>query len=160
MDDILIREIKENEYKILDEFLYLAIFIPKGEKKPDKAIINNHDLQVYVKDFGKNKDDFCLVSEVNKMIVGACWIRIMNDYGHIDNNTPSLAISLLEEYRNKGIGTMLLKEMINRLKMKNYEKISLSVQKNNYAFKMYLKCGFEIIKETNEEYIMICELDK
>jgi ribosomal protein S18 acetylase RimI-like enzyme len=50
--------------------------------------------------------------------------------------------------------------MINRLKMKNYEKISLSVQKNNYAFKMYLKCGFEIIKETNEEYIMICELDK
>lgn len=159
MDDILIREIRENEYKILNEFLYLAIFIPKGEKKPDKAIINNPDLQVYVKDFGKNKDDFCLVSEVNKTVVGACWIRIMNDYGHIDNDTPSLAISLLEEYRSKGIGTMLLKEMINRLKMKNYEKISLSVQKNNYAFKMYLKCGFEIIKETNEEYIMICNCE-
>jgi ribosomal protein S18 acetylase RimI-like enzyme len=160
MKDLIIREMKENEHSYLEDFLYEAIFIPEGEKKPDKAIINNHDLQVYVKDFGKNKDDFCLVSEVNKTVVGACWIRIMNDYGHIDNDTPSLAISLLEEYRNKGIGTMLLKEMINRLKMKNYEKISLSVQKNNYAFKMYLKCGFEIIKETNEEYIMICELDK
>lgn len=158
MDDILIREIRENEHKILDDFLYLAIFIPKGEKKPDKAIINNPDLQVYIKDFGKNKDDFCLVSEVNKMIVGACWIRIMNDYGHIDDETPSLAISLYPEYRNMGIGTLLLKEMINSLKMKNYEKISLSVQKNNYAFKMYLKCGFEILKETNEEYIMVCNL--
>ena len=158
MKDLVIREIRENEYKILDDFLYLAIFIPKGEKKPDKAIINNPDLQIYIKDFGKYKDDFCLAAELNKKVIGACWIRIMNDYGHIDDDTPSLAISLYPEYRNMGIGTLLLKEMIYCLKIKKYTKISLSVQKDNYAYKMYKKLGFKIIKENKDEYIMVVEL--
>lgn len=32
------------------------------------------------------------------------------------------------------------------------------LQKANYAFKMYLKLGFEIIKTNEEDYIMICKL--
>ena len=52
MDNLYIRELKENEYKILDNFLYEAIFIPKGTEKPPREIINNEKLQVYVKDFG------------------------------------------------------------------------------------------------------------
>lgn len=53
-----------------------------------------------------------MVAEVNNEIVGAVWVRIMNDYGHIDDETPSLAISLLKEYRNYGIGTELMKQML------------------------------------------------
>lgn len=50
MDNLNIRELKENEYKILDNFLYEAVFIPKGTKKPPREIIDNEELQVYVKD--------------------------------------------------------------------------------------------------------------
>ena len=46
--------------------------------------MNKPDLQVYVKDFGENKGDLCLVAQVADEIVGAVWVRIMNDYGHID----------------------------------------------------------------------------
>jgi len=154
----VIRELRKDEYKLLEDFLYEAIFIPEGVNKPPRDIINNDDLQVYIKDFGK-KDDYCLVYEDNNKIVGTCWVRIMNDYGHIDDNTPSLAISLYEDYRGKGIGTKLMQEMINHLKGK-YDKISLSVQKDNYATKMYKKVGFEILKEKDEEYLMICNLNK
>ena len=156
---MIIREIKKEEYNILKDFLYEAIYIPEGVEIPSKDIINNKDLQVYIKDFGK-KDDNCLIAIDNNKIIGACWTRIMNDYGHIDNSTPSLAISLYEEYRNKGIGTKLMNEMINLLKEKGYNKVSLSVQKINYAFKMYKKLGFEIVKETKEEYIMVYDLTK
>lgn len=158
MDDLNIRELKENEYKILDNFLYEAIFIPKGMKKPPREIINNEELQVYVKDFGNYKDDNCIVAELNNKIVGACWTRIMNDYGHIDDNTPSFAISLYEEYRGKGIGTKLMETMLKLLKDKGYKKTSLAVQKDNYAVKMYKKVGFKIIDENKQEYIMICDL--
>ena len=96
----LIRELKQDENKVLDTFLYEAIFIPEGVSAPLQDIINQPDLQVYVKDFGKNKGDLCLVAQVGDKIVGAVWVRIMNDYGHIDNETPSFAISLLKEYRN------------------------------------------------------------
>ena len=155
--DYRIREIRENEYCILSEFLYEAIFIPEGMEKPPKAIIEQPELQVYIADFGKS-DDWCLVAEVKEKIVGAVWVRIMNDYGHIDDETPSFAISLYEEYRNMGIGTALMRDMLEFLKNKGYKRTSLSVQKVNYAVRMYQKVGFEVIDENEEEYIMVCRL--
>lgn len=154
-----IRKIKSGEYKILDDFLYEAIFIPEGIKPPPKSIIEKPELQVYIEDFGK-KNDYCLVAEINSKIIGAVWVRIMDDYGHIADNIPSLAISLYNEFRGHGIGTALLDSILSLLKSENYEKVSLSVQKENYAYRMYLKAGFEVIDENDEEYIMVCDLKK
>lgn len=155
--DYRIREIRENEYYVLSEFLYEAIFIPVGMEKPPKAIIEQPELQVYIADFGKS-DDWCLVAEVKEKIVGAVWVRVMDDYGHIDDETPSFAMSLYEEYRNMGIGTALMRDMLEFLKNKGYKQTSLSVQKANYAVRMYQKVGFEVIDENEEEYIMVCRL--
>ncbi len=77
--------------------MYEAIFIPECVSAPSKDIINQPDLQVYVKDFGKNKGDLCLVA------------------------TPSFAISLLKEYRNYGIGTELMKQMLMKLKLAGHK---------------------------------------
>lgn len=44
MNNLIIREMKKGEYKILDDFLYEAIFIPKGTKKPPREIINNEGI--------------------------------------------------------------------------------------------------------------------
>ncbi len=155
--DYKIREIRESEYPILSDFLYEAIFVPKGMEKPLKSIIQQPELQVYIADFGK-ADDYCFVVEIEEKIVGAVWVRIMNDYGHIDNETPSFAISLYEEYRHLGIGTELMRAMLQFLKDKGYKQTSLSVQKVNYAVDMYRKLGFEVVNENEEEYIMICRL--
>ena len=155
--DYYIREIRENEYSILSDFLYEAIFIPEGMEKPPKSIIKQPELQVYIADFGK-ADDWCLVAEIKEKIVGAVWVRIMNDYGHIDDETPSFSISLYEEYRNLGIGTALMKAMLQFLREKGYKQTSLSVQKANYAVNMYRKAGFEVVGENKEEYVMLCKL--
>lgn len=155
--DYQIREIKESEYSVLSDFLYEAIYIPEGIEKPPKSIIEQQELQVYIADFGK-ADDWCLVAETQDKIVGAVWARIMNDYGHVDDETPSLAISLYDEYRHLGIGTALMKAMLGFLKARGYKQTSLSVQKANYAVAMYRKVGFNVVKENGEEYIMICKL--
>lgn len=152
-----IREIRESEYEILADFLYEAIYVPKGTDKPPKSIISKPELQVYIENFGK-EDDWCLVAEVKDRIVGAVWVRIMNDYGHIDDETPSFAIAVYEEYRHLGIGTELMRAMLKLLKDKGYKKASLSVQKANYAVGLYRKAGFEVVDENMEEYIMVCRL--
>lgn len=82
----------------------------------------------------------------------------MNDYGHIDDKTPSFAISLYREYRGRGIGTKLMQEMLNLLKEKGYKRASLAVQKANYAVRMYKKVRFKTVDENEEEYIMVCSL--
>lgn len=153
-----IRKIREDEYTLLNDFIYEAIFIPEGAEPPPKSIINQPDLQVYISNFGKEKDDLCFVAEADGKVVGAVWVRDMNDYGHIADGVPSFAISLYKEYRNFGIGTRLMETMLMELKGRGYNRTSLAVQKANYAVRMYKKVGFEIIDENDEEYIMVCEL--
>lgn len=154
-----IRKILEEEYSVLEDFLYEAIFIPEGIAPPPKTIIQAPELQVYLSDFGKKKGDIGLVAEVDNRMAGAVWVRIMNDYGHIDDETPSFAISLYKEFRNLGIGTAMMKEMLRLLKEQGYKQASLAVQKANYAVKMYQKVGFEMIDENEQEYIMLCRLE-
>lgn len=154
-----IRKIDKQEYNLLNDFLFEAIFIPEGMEKPDKKIIEKPELQIYVADFGEKKDDLCYVAEANHRVVGAVWVRDMNDYGHVEDGVPSFAISLYQEYRGNGIGTELMKTMLRELKNRGCKKASLSVQKNNYAVKMYKKLGFKIIDEYDEEYLMVINLD-
>ncbi len=158
----IIRKITKEEIPCLDDFLYEAIFVPEGVCPPDKSIIKLPELQVYVEDFGKRDGDIALVAEAEGKIVGAVWVRIMNDYGHVDDNTPSFAISLYSEYRGMGMGTSMMKAMLGELKKSGYKQASLAVQKANYAVRMYKKVGFQIVDENEEEYIMVynlCERD-
>lgn len=152
--DYSIRRMEAAEYPLLDEFLYQAIFIPEGVEPPPFEIIRQPELQVYTSQFGSLPHDRAFVADADGRIVGAVWVRIMDDYGHIDEETPSFAISLYPEYRSQGIGTALMQTMLSALHSAGYKNASLSVQKANYAAKMYIKLGFQIIDETDEEYIM------
>ena len=155
---VLIRRMGSGETNLLKEFLYEAIFIPEGVKPPERDIVLLPELRIYYEDFGSGRADNCLVAEKDGRVIGAVWTRIMNDYGHVDDETPSFAISLIPEYRGKGIGTELLNDMLSLLKEQGYEQASLAVQKANYAVRMYEKAGFRIADENSEEYIMVCRL--
>lgn len=156
--ELIIREIEKCEYPLLESFLYEAIFIPAGKAPLPRTVTTLPEMQVYIKDFGKGKDDIAYVAEVDEKVVGAVWCRIMDDYGHVDDKTPSLAMSILPEYRGKGIGTKLLATFFKALKGKGYKQLSLSVQKQNYAVGMYRKAGFQIVLESGDEFVMLMHL--
>ncbi|WP_092064655.1 GNAT family N-acetyltransferase [Butyrivibrio sp. INlla14] len=156
--DVAIRMLHEDEKDLLKDFLYEAIYIPEGVEPPPKDIIFQPELRLYYENFGTDPADNCIVAEDQGRVIGAVWTRIMNDYGHVDDETPSFAISLYKEYRGKGIGTKLMKEMLALLKEQGYGTASLAVQKANYAVKMYKNVGFKTVDENAEEYIMVCEL--
>lgn len=157
---MIYRELRPNEYDLLKDFLYEAIYIPKGADPPDRSIIEQPELALYYEGFGNGKADHCIVAEDSGKVIGAVWTRIMDDYGHVDDDTPSFAISLLKEYHKMGIGTQLMKRMLLHLKECGFERASLAVQKENYAVRMYKKVGFNVIDENTEEYIMICDLQE
>ena len=156
-----IREIRPEEYVLLDDFLYDAIYIPEGVRAPAREIIREPELAVYIEDFGK-RDDLCLIAEAGGQIVGAVWTRILvgeiRGYGNVDEHTPEFAISVKKEFRQQGIGTRLMQEMLKLLGNRGYARASLSVNKENYACRMYRKLGFQVIKEQDEDYLMVVKL--
>ena len=156
---LTIREMQPSETSLLKEMLYLAIYQPAGGPMLPKEIINEPEIQNYIDDFGNRPADLCLIAEINREIVGAVWVRILNGdikgYGYIDDSTPEFAIAVKKDYQKKGIGTKLMREMIMCLKEKGYSKTSLSVSKENYAIKMYQKLNFRTISENQDDYLMV-----
>ena len=154
----IIRKIKSDEICLLKDFIYEAIFQRDENDLLPHDIIYEPSIWIYINDFGNKPDDLCLVAECDGKICGAVWTRIINAFGHVDNDTPEFAISLYKEYRGYGIGTAMMREMLELLKEKRYKQTSLAVQKDNYAVRMYEKVGFEIVADLEEEYLMICKL--
>lgn len=159
--NIKIREIDKSEIPQLDIFLYEAIYIPEGQEKIDKEIIKLPELSRYIKDFGQD-NDICLVAESENKLIGAIWTRIYSTtergYGYVDSKTPELSISVLKEYQRKGVGTRLLKKMIVKFKEYEFEQVSLSVDLQNYALRLYQKFGFVIFESDDKSATMIKKL--
>jgi len=118
-----IREIKLEEHHVLEDFLYNAIYVPEGEEWPTREIIFEPEIYVYIKDFGLDTD--CgVVAECGGKIIGAAWTRIIPAYGHLDENTPELAISVLPGYRSQNVGTKLIGHARTRV---HHEKMKIFI---------------------------------
>lgn len=153
-----IRPLKSEEVPLLEEFLYQAIFIPQGLAPLSRSILKEPDLEMYIKDFGQQPDDWALAAEVDGQLVGAVWVCIMKDYGYFDDQTPSLSISFLPDFRGQGLGQQLMTAMLDLLKAKGYLGVSLSVSKGNPAVRFYQRLGFVTVEERKDDYLMLCRL--
>lgn len=159
--DFIIRVLRPEETGILEELLYQAVFVPAGREPYPRSVIRIPRVYAYIEGFGRN-GDVCFVAESGGRIVGGIWARVLDGvcnsqkaYGNIGQGVPELAISLLPECRKQGIGTALMEHMIAHLRQSGTARVSLSVDKTNYAVRLYKKFGFEIILENDEDYIMV-----
>ena len=144
---------RPDEYPLLEDFLYEAIFVsPDYEGTVPRAIIYDDPMcRAAFEDFGTREDDIALVATVDDKPIGACWVRTTNEYGHIDEQTPSFSIALYEPYRGNGIGTALMRTMLDELQGRGFRQVSLSVQKENPAVRFYERLGFESVGEGADE---------
>ncbi len=155
MSKVTVREIKPHELPLLIDFLYEAIYQPGDNPKVPRTVLQDPMIWAYIDNFGSLPDDFCHVATVDGLIIGAVWSRRGCSYGKIDDSTPELAMSLYPQYRGRGIGSKLLACHLTQLKEKGYNQVSLSVDKTNFAVKMYHKAGFKTIVEREHDYLMI-----
>lgn len=153
-----IRKMRSEEYPMLEDFLYEAIFQRDPANRLPRSIVHEPALWIYVDGFGQCPDDHCLCAQVGQVVAGAVWVRNIAGYGSVDDETPEFAISVLPAYRGQGIGTALMRAMLVHLKTAGYQKASLAVQKDNYALAMYRAVGFRTVGENDEEYIMVHDL--
>jgi len=159
---MIIRALLPNEIVFLKEMLYTAIFVGQGAPTPPHSIIESPALAKYIQNFGSKQHDYCLVASEDDELLGACWVRLFNEndkgFGYVNATTPELSIAIKKQHRNRGIGTRLIKQMIIDLKKKNINALSLSVDKENPAMKLYKKLGFLVVNETEKSAVMRLEL--
>jgi GNAT superfamily N-acetyltransferase len=155
------RNITNDDYLIMREFLYQAIYIPPEEPKPDKSIIDLPEIAKYIDNWNHSKD-FGIIGYYNDNVIGIIWGRLFEEdnhgYGFVDKSIPEMSMAMDFPYRNKGFGTEMLQLFVKLAKEKKHNRLSLSVDKRNRAYNFYRKNGFRTVKETDLDYIMTIDL--
>ncbi|MEM7715021.1 MAG: GNAT family N-acetyltransferase [Cyanobacteria bacterium P01_A01_bin.68] len=153
----IIRPLEPSDESFLWEMLYQAIYVPTGTTPLPREIIYQPELAKYVQDWTTNDIGLIAISESNQTPVGATWIRLFNmnnpGYGYINDETPELSIAVLPEYRNQGIGTRLILDLLERI-TDLYPAISLSVSSDNPALRLYQRLDFEVISQFDNSVTM------
>jgi ribosomal protein S18 acetylase RimI-like enzyme len=145
----LIRPLTEEDEPFLWQMLYEAAHMSEEGKLTIQDAMNYPDLAKYVRDWGR-KDDMGFVATLinSDRSIGAAWLRLLigenQGYGYIDDRTPELAVAILPEYRNQGIGTQLLTHLLAVAKFV-YPAISLSIRSTNPALGLYKRMGFAVV---------------
>ena len=94
------------------------------------------------------------LAEVSGVIVGAAWARHMHGYGFVADDMPELAVSVRRQWRGRGIGTRLVRELLMTLRDGGCKWVSLSVDRHNPALEMYRRLGFGVVREADSGYVM------
>ncbi|TXK84200.1 GNAT family N-acetyltransferase [Paenibacillus sp. N3.4] len=144
---VIVRSLEQQDYDFFMHMHYESINILEG-KPPKHELLNAPNIKKYNKGWGKSGDRALVALSDNKL-VGAVWYRLLDEmdkgYGFVDSETPELGVAVLPDFRQQGIGAILMKEIIQQARYDGFSSLSLSVDPNNHlAVRLYEKLGFEV----------------
>jgi ribosomal-protein-alanine N-acetyltransferase len=119
-------------------------------------------VQRYVMTWGR-PGDAAVIAYDDAGNVGAAWYRLFKEaepgYGFVDEQTPELSIAVVPSRRGKGYGEELLAALLKLAKKDGFEQISLSVEPDNPALRLYERHGFHKVGESGGSWTMVAKLE-
>ncbi len=133
-----------------EEFLWrmlveAAWWRPGGPKLSMSQAVGNRAHARYVASWGRDGDSG-MIAEAAGAPASAAWWRFFtwedHGYGFIEPAVPEVSIAVAEVIRGQGVGTALLAALIERAGHENVRALSLSVEVDNPAVRLYQRLGF------------------
>jgi len=156
--DISFRPLLPSDRALLRETTYQAIFVPPGFEPAPRSLLDEPEIRRYTDEWGARPDDLGLVALADGEPVGAAWLRLFSaaepGYGFVDEATPELSVALQAEFRGAGIGTRLLRALLDEARARGVAAVSLSVQDANPARRLYERLGFVPVRDDGETAVM------
>ena len=142
-----IRPAGPEDVDCLRQALFEAVsWDPERDIPPYEFTIAHPELARYHEGWGRH-GDLAVIAEVGGEVVGAssCRLFTADDHGHgyVDDATPELAVAVWEGHRGEGIGTRLMSAIEMAAREAGFSQISLSVDADNPARRLYERLGYE-----------------
>ncbi len=140
----------------------MALFVPEGESPFPRSILEKPEIKKYYEAFGSGLLDLAVLARSGNQRVGLIWGRTYSSerpsYGFISEDIPEISMAVQTTFRNQGIGTALLNEILSLYTEKGVKAISLSVDKRNPVRRLYKRLGFELFSEKGTSVTMVKHL--
>jgi ribosomal protein S18 acetylase RimI-like enzyme len=144
--------------------LYEAAFWREGPRPPLDEVLSHPRVAVYIEGWGRSGDTAVVARDSTGAIGGAAWFRFFTEashgYGFINDAVPEVTIGLDELWRGLGIGTRLITALHTEARASGIARLSLSVEHDNRALRLYQRLGYGELTRDNGAVTMLAELEQ
>ena len=155
--DISVRKGGHSDLEFLRLMLYEAAYWRSGERPPIDKALADPELGKLLAGWGR-QGDFALIAQDLSNPVGAAWIRYWtkeeHSYGFVADDIPELSIGIMKPYRKLGIGRLLLRQLFTEIATTT-PQVSLSVEQDNPALKLYRSMQFKVVDKVANSFTMV-----
>lgn len=153
-----LREARATDARFLSDMLVEAANWHPTRIRPRVQVLADPGRRRYIEGWGRPGDDGVIAEDENGSPVGACWFRVFPPdaagLGFVAHNVPELVLGVVGIWRAQGIGRQLLRAAIGRATAAGYQRISLSVERGNFAQRLYVSEGFGVVEVRGDSEVM------
>jgi ribosomal protein S18 acetylase RimI-like enzyme len=146
----------------MEEMLYEAATW-RGESHPPHAdLLQEPRIAVYLAGWGREGDTGFVAESDEGERVGAAWFRLFaseeHGFGFVGPDVPELTVGVRPDLRGQGVATALLETLISHAQRARIRALSLSVEDDNPAFRLYARLGFVPVARVGNALTMQLDL--
>ena len=160
--EVVFRALRADEVEHVRWALFEAVaWDPERELPPFELTIEHPELARYHREWGR-AGDLGVVAVRGDEVVGVALARLFtqDDHGHgyVDDATPELAVAVADAARGNGLGTRLLNELAATARDAGIQRLSLSVDSENPALRLYERLGYRELARDEDGVRMVLDL--
>lgn len=156
-----LRAASASDQPFLVDMAVEAVNWAEGRHRSREAVLADPELAHYVSGW-PGTGELGVVAEAEGEPVGAAWLRFFTSddpgFGYVADDIPEFSIAVVREWRGRGIGRALLKEMAARARWAGVARISVSVERANFARNLYADEGFVVVNRDTDADTMVLDL--
>ena len=161
--DVTVRAATRDDAGFLAEMLVVAwLWRPDAPVRTVRDALAKPDLAHYVEGWPRPGDLGVVAQTHEGTRLGAAWLRLFPAadpaYGYVDDATPELSIGVRADARGAGVGRALMVGLLDAARVAGVPAVSLSVEADNPARRLYEQLGFLRVAGTDDAPVMLLRL--
>lgn len=162
MSGFAIREAESSDARFLADMLVEAANWNTATARPRVAVLDDPHVNRYIAGWKRAGDFGSVATDDNNVLIGACWARLFPQnapgYGFVATGVPELTLGVNALWRARGVGRALLHALAGQAVAAGHQRLSLSVERANYAHRLYVSEGYVTVESTADADTMVRSL--
>jgi GNAT superfamily N-acetyltransferase len=151
----VIRRARSEDGTFMADMLVEAVnWSSEWKRKSRNRVLSTPRTAHYIAGWPRDTD-LGVIAEAGGERIGAAWLRFLPagdpGYGFVASDVPELTIGVIGHWRGRGAGRALLRAIAGQACSVGIRQISLSVERKNFAQKLYLSEGYQIVDSSDAD---------
>ena len=150
---MLFRSAEDGEF-LADMLVEAVNWSPEWKPRSRREVLSDPRTAHYIAGWPRDSD-LGVIAEAGSEPAGAAWVRFFpaDDpaYGFVGPDVPELTIGVAAAWRGRGVGRALLRAVAASAADAGIGRISLSVERKNFAQQLYLSEGYRVVDSSDAQ---------